>query len=127
MRSIGAAPNEEKPETSEEAADLLPCPNCEAVGIALRRACAGCGCAILKAEAPPSSVHEHAPDARSFCPECRFPLTYASGKCLACGEELEPLESGDRLCPSLEHVLYRDTVGGIVCKACKRVWVDVAA
>lgn len=127
MRSIGAAPNDEKPETSEEAADLLPCPNCATAGVALHRACAGCGYAILRAAAPPARVREHSLGARSFCPECRDPLTLASGKCGACGEELEPLESGDGLCPSLEHVLYRDTVGGIVCKACKRVWVDVAA
>ena len=40
MQSIGAAPNEERP-AGDEAADLLPCPNCEAVGIALRKACPG--------------------------------------------------------------------------------------
>ncbi len=124
MQSIGAAPNEEKPAPDEEDA-LLPCPNCEAPGIALGRKCAGCGYAILPAEAPPISVKGHAPAARSFCPECRDPLTFAGGNCASCREELEPLESGDLLCPSLEHVLYRDTVGGAVCKACERVWVDV--
>jgi len=127
MQSIGAAPHEDKPETSEEADALLPCPNCEAVGIALRKPCAGCGYDILAADATPPYVKEHAPAARSFCPECRDPLTFPSGKCGACSEELEPLESGDRLCPSLTHVLYRDTVGGFVCKACKRVWIDLAS
>ena len=125
MQSIGAAPNEERP-AGDEAEDLLPCPNCEAVGIALRKACPGCGFAILKAGAPPVSVGEHAPEARAFCPECRDVTTFASGKCDVCREELEPLESGDRLCPELTHVLYRDTVGGFVCKACRRVWIDVA-
>lgn len=127
MQSIGAAPHEDKPEAAEEADALLPCPNCEAVGITLRKPCTGCGYEILVADAPPVFVKEHAPGAQSFCPECRDPLTFPSGKCGACHEELEPLESGDRLCPSLKHVLYRDTVGGFVCKACERVWVDLAA
>ena len=127
MRSIGAAPHEEVPESSEESDALLPCPNCEAVGIVLRKPCAGCGYDILAADAPTPFVKEHAPAARSFCPECRDPLTFPSGKCAACHEELEPLESGDRLCPALAHVLYRDTVGGFVCKACERVWVELAA
>jgi hypothetical protein len=123
MRSIGAAPHEEAPE--EEPADaLLPCPNCETAGIALHRPCKGCGYEILRAEAAPSTVKAHSPAAKTFCPECRDPLTHAAGRC-KCGEELEPLESEDRLCPSLAHVLYRDTVGGVVCKACRRVWVDL--
>lgn len=126
MQSIGAAPHEDKPEANEEADPLLPCPNCESVGIALRKFCTGCGYEILMADAPPVFVNEHAPGARSFCPECRDPLTFPSGKCGTCGEDLEPLESGDRLCPSLKHVLYRDTVSGFVCKACERVWVDLA-
>lgn len=125
MQSIGAAPNEEKPEAGE-AEDLLPCPNCEAVGIALRKACPACGFEVLKAAAPPVPVAEHAPSARSFCPECRDVTTFPSGTCDVCREELEPLENGDRLCPNLNHVLYRDTVGGFVCKACERVWIDVA-
>lgn len=125
MQAIGAAPNEEKPEAAE-AEDLLPCPNCEAVGIALRKACPGCGFAILKAAEPPVPVLEHTPNARAFCPECRDVTTFPSGTCDVCREELEPLEGGDRLCPELMHVLYRDTVGGSVCKACKRVWIDVA-
>lgn len=124
MQSIGAAPSEEKPEAPDE---LLACPNCEAVGIALRKACSGCGFEILRAAAPPVSVGEHAPSARSFCPDCREVTTFPSGACGTCGTELEPLESGDALCPQQTHVLYRDTVGGHVCKACKRVWVDVAA
>ncbi|MEK7233436.1 MAG: hypothetical protein AAB268_06450 [Elusimicrobiota bacterium] len=127
MQSIGAAPHEDKPETNEEADALLPCPNCEAVAIALRKPCAGCGYEILAADAPPAFVKRHAAGALSFCPECRDPLTFLSGKCGACGEELEPLENDDRLCPSLKHVLYRDTAGGFVCKACERVWVDLAA
>lgn len=127
MRLIGAAPHEENPETDSEADELLPCPNCEAAGIVLGKPCAGCGYGILPAGEPPVSVKEHSAGARSFCPECRDPLTFPSGKCSACSEELEPLESGDRLCPSLAHVLYRDTVGGFVCKACKTVWVDLAA
>lgn len=126
MQSIGAAPNEEKPGPEQEAEELLPCPNCEAVGIALRKACSGCGYDILKADAPPVFVSLHAPSARSFCPECRDLTTFPSGKCEVCREELEPLESGDRLCPELSHVLYRDTAGGFVCKACERVWIDVA-
>jgi len=127
MHSIGAAPNEEKPDAPDEAEALLPCPNCEAVGIALNKTCSGCGFEILRTDAAPALVAEHAPEARSFCPECRDPLTFPSGKCGACGEELEPLEAGDRLCPTLQHVLYRDTVGGFVCKACERVWVDLIA
>lgn len=126
MHSIGAAPSEDKPE-SAEAEGLLPCPNCEAVGISLRKPCAGCGYEILPAGEPPVFVKEHAPGARTFCPECRDALTFPSGACAACGEELEPLETGDRLCPEQLHVLYRDTVGGVVCKACKRVWIDAAA
>ena len=126
MKSIGAAPHEEKPETSVEAESLLPCPNCGSVRIALRKPCAGCGYEILTADTPPVFVKEHAPGARAFCPECRDPLTFQSGTCGSCGEELEPLESGDRLCPSLTHVLYRDTVGGFACKACARVWIDLA-
>lgn len=125
MKSIGAAPNEERPEPSEAEA-LLPCPNCEALGITLHRPCRGCGYDIVRVNAPPVTVKSHAPAARSFCPECRGPLTHAAGKCRACAEELEPLEAADLLCPTLEHVLYRDTVGGYVCKACKRVWVDLA-
>jgi len=127
MHSIGAAPNETKPEAEGEADALLPCPNCEAVGIALNKKCSGCGYAIGTVESAPVPVTEHTPEARSFCPECRDPLTFASGKCGRCEEDLEPLESGDRLCPSLQHVLYRDTVGGFVCKACERIWVDLAA
>lgn len=129
MQSIGAAPHEEKPEAGSKAEGddaLLPCPNCEAVGITLRNPCAGCGFEILPADAPPALVKEHAPGARTFCPECRDPLTFPVGKCVRCSEELEPLESGDRLCPNLTHVLYRDTMGGIVCKACRRVWVELA-
>lgn len=125
MRAIGAAPNEEK--AVEDAESLLPCPNCEAVGIALGRRCEGCGFEIRSLDAPPALVKEHAPGARTFCPECRDPLTFASGNCAACSEELEPLEAGDRLCPSRQHVLYRDTVGGFVCKACERVWVELIA
>jgi hypothetical protein len=126
MRSIGAAPHEDKPEAKEELDELLPCPNCEAPGVRLRKPCAGCGYEILPAEAPPVPVKEHTPGARTFCPECRDPLTFPSGACARCGEELEPLESGDLLCPSLTHVLYRDTVGGAVCKACRRVWIELA-
>lgn len=126
MQSIGAAPNEDKPQAEAELDELLPCPNCEAPGILLHKPCAGCGYAILKATVAPTFVKNHAPGARSFCPECRDPLTFPSGKCGRCGEELEPLETGDRLCPALTHVLYRDTVGGFVCKACERVWVDLS-
>jgi hypothetical protein len=126
MKSIGAAPQEEAPEAAEPDA-LLACPNCETVGIMLHRPCPGCGYEIQTAHAPLAFVKEHARGALTFCPECRDPLTLASGQCRTCSEELEPLESGDLLCPTLEHVLYRDTVGGIACKACKRVWVDVAA
>ena len=79
MQSIGAAPHEDKPETNEEADALLPCPNCEAVAIALRKPCAGCGYEILAADAPPAFVKEHAAGALSFCPECRDPLTFLSG------------------------------------------------
>lgn len=127
MQSIGDAPHADKSGEKEEEDPLLPCPNCEAVGIALQKPCLSCGYEILQADAPPVLIKEHAPGALSFCPECRDPLTFPSGKCLACGEELEPLESGDRLCPSLKHVLYRDTVGGFACKACARVWVDLTA
>lgn len=127
MHAIGAAPNEQKPADEAEAEGLLPCPNCEAVGIALGKECMGCGFEVRSLEAPPALVKAHAAGARSFCPECRDPLTFASGKCAACSEELEPLEAGDRLCPSLKHVLYRDTVGGLVCKACERVWVELTA
>ncbi len=126
MQSIGAAPNEARPEAKSELDELLPCPNCEAPGVTLRKPCTGCGYAILAVDAPPAPVKEHSPAARSFCPECRDPLTFPSGKCARCGEELEPLETGDKLCPSLKHVLYRDTVGGFVCKACERVWVELA-
>lgn len=129
MRSIGAAPSAEKaaePEETDGEEALLPCPNCEAAGIVLHQPCGGCGFEILKADSPPATVKGHAPGARTFCPECRDPLTFAAGKCARCSEELEPLESGDLLCPNLTHVLYRDTVGGVVCKACKRVWVALA-
>lgn len=126
MRSIGAAPHEEAAPEPSSAEALLACPNCEAAGIALRRPCKGCGYEIAQAEAEPTTVKAHSPAAKTFCPECRDPLTHAAGRC-KCGEELEPLESADRLCPALAHVLYRDTVGGAVCKACRRVWVDVAA
>lgn len=127
MQSIGAAPNEDKSEASDGAEDLLPCPNCEAVGIRLGKPCAGCGFRIAKAGAAPVAVSAHTPEARTFCPECREPFTLGSGTCADCAEELEPLEVGDLLCPALTHVLYRDTVGGHVCKACEAVWVDVAA
>ena len=127
MEAIGAAPHKEMPEKTEEADALLPCPNCEALGLTLGKPCAGCGYKILPAAAPPVSVKTHTPGAQSFCPECRDPLTFSSGKCGACGEEYEPLESGDLLCPALTHVLYRDTVGGFVCKACRLVWVELAA
>lgn len=127
MKSIGAEPHAPAPAAAEGEDALLPCPNCEKVGLTLNQPCAGCGYEIATSDAPPLFVKEHASGARSFCPECRDPLTFPSGKCGACGEELEPLEDGDRLCPSLEHVLYRDTVGGFVCKACERVWVDLAA
>ncbi len=127
MQSIGAAPHEENPETNGETDALLPCPNCETVGLTLRAPCSGCGFEIRTApDQEPPLVKDHAAGSRTFCPECRDPLTFPSGQCSACAEELEPLENGDRLCPSLAHVLYRDTVGGFVCKACKRVWVDVA-
>lgn len=127
MKYIGAAPQEEVPSPETKTEDLLPCPNCETPGIALNRQCSDCGFAILPAGATPVSVKAHAPGAKSFCPECRDPLTYAAGECKKCGEELEPLEASDRLCPTLQHVLYRDTVGGVVCQACKKVWVDLAA
>jgi len=128
MKSIGAAAQEENPATSEDADVLLPCPNCEAVGLTLHAPCAGCGYEILTAPgAQPVLVKDHAAGSRTFCPNCRDPFTFPSGACRACGEALEPLESGDRLCPNLTHVLYRDTAGGVVCKACRRVWVDLAA
>lgn len=129
MRSIGAAPSEEKPSAAEEPAGedaLLACPNCEAAGISLLAPCAGCGFKILRAAAPPERVQAHAPGSLTFCPECRDPFTFPAGKCERCDEDLEPLDGGDRLCPNLTHVLYRDTVGGFVCKACGSVWVDVA-
>lgn len=126
MKAIGAAPTEEKPEAEAGEDELLPCPNCEVPGIHLHQPCGGCGFEILKADGPPAIVTEHAPGALTFCPECRDPLTFASGACLRCNEALEPLESADRLCPNLTHVLYRDTVGGFVCKACRRVWVEPA-
>lgn len=123
MAAIGAAPGEGRPEP--EADDLLPCPNCEAPGIHLHQPCGGCGFEIVKANAPLVSVHDGAPGSATFCPECRDPLTFASGACPRCSEALEPLESADRLCPNLTHVLYRDTAGGAVCRACRRIWVDV--
>ena len=127
MQSIGAAPHEDKPETDEEKDGLLPCPNCEAVGLAMNKPCAGCGFAIRPLSSEPPLVQQFSASAHSFCPECRDPLTFRGGKCAACGEELEPLENGDRLCPELNaHVLYRDTEGGAVCKACRAVWVDLA-
>lgn len=125
MKSIGAAPSKEKLEADADQDELLPCPNCEAPGIVLHAPCAGCGFEILAADGPLESVQEHAPGSLTFCPECRDPLTFASGACARCSEALEPLESADRLCPNLTHVLYRDTAGGAVCKACRRVWVDV--
>lgn len=125
MNSIGAAPHEEPAPASDDEA-LAPCPNCEAPGIALRRPCGKCGFDIRALEDKPPSVRDNIPGARSFCPECRDPLTFDSGQCPRCQEELEPLESGDRLCPeSNAHVLFRDTVGGIACPACRAVWVDL--
>lgn len=126
LQSIGAAPSEEAAPAADEGGDLLPCPNCEATGIRLGKPCPGCGFRIAKAVAEPVAVGAHTPEARTFCPECREPFTLASGKCADCAEELEPLEGGDRLCPQRTHVLYRDTVGGSVCKACRGVWIDVA-
>ena len=126
MQSIGAAPASEEPAQSEDES-LAPCPNCEAPGIALRRQCGSCQFDIVALESPAPPVVDHVPGARSFCPECRDPLTFAAGACPRCREELEPLESGDRLCPEkTAHVLFRDTVGGAVCKACRRVWIDLA-
>ncbi len=128
MKAIGFEPHADAPEASEGADALLPCPNCEKVGLTLHAQCPGCGFDIHAAPVePPALVKDQATGARSFCPECREPLTFASGKCATCHEDLEPLESGDRLCPSLAHVLYRDTVGGFVCKACERVWIDLAS
>lgn len=123
MKDIGAGLAEEKAEDAG-ADDLLPCPNCEAPGIVMNSPCPSCGYEILQAAGVPESVQAHAPGSLTFCPECRDPLTFAAGQCARCSEALEPLESGDRLCPNLTHVLYRDTTGGAVCKACKRVWVD---
>jgi hypothetical protein len=126
MSSIGAAPTAEPPSPAE-GESLLSCPNCEAPGIALRRPCSGCGFSISELSSEPPLVSDNASGARSFCPECRDPLTFAAGACPRCHAELEPLESGDRLCPEKRaHVLYRDTVGGAVCKACHAVWVDLA-
>jgi len=125
MKAIGAAPAEEKSESEPVEDDLLPCPNCEVPGIHLHQPCGGCGFEILQATAPLANVQAHAPGSLTFCPECRDPLTFASGACPRCSEALEPLESADRLCPNLTHVLYRDTKGGAACKACRRVWVDV--
>jgi len=126
MQSIGAAPHEAPAPAADDEA-LAPCPNCEAPGIALRRQCGSCQFDIVALESPAPPVLEHVSGARSFCPECRDPLTFAAGNCPRCREELEPLESGDKLCPeSNMHVLFRDTVGGAVCKACRRVWVDLA-
>ena len=125
MRSIGAAPAEELAPPSEEG--LLACPNCEAAGIALRHPCASCGFDVQALVARSLPVKDYTPQARSFCPACRDPLTFPSSKCPKCGEELEPLESGDRLCPeSKSHVLFRDTKGGDACQACRVVWVDLA-
>lgn len=126
MRSIGAAPHEAAPAEAGETQALLACPNCSAVELTLHAPCAGCGFEILAADGEPPRVQEHAPGSLTFCPECRDPLTFPSGRCARCSEELEPLDGGDRLCPNLTHVLYRDTVGGFACKACRRVWVDVA-
>ena len=126
MKSVGAAPAEENAPTAEEG--LLPCPNCAATGLTMHAACPGCGFSIRPAPLDkPALVKEQGAGARTFCPECREPFTFPSGTCRACSEELEPLESGDRLCPSLTHVLFRDTAGGFVCKACETVWVDLAA
>lgn len=127
MKAIGFEPHADAP-ASEGADSLLPCPNCEKVGLTLHAQCPGCGFEIRPAPLDqPALVKDQAAGARSFCPECRDPFTFPSGKCPACHEELEPLESGDRLCPSLTHVLYRDTAGGFVCKACERVWIELPA
>lgn len=124
MKSIGAEPSDEAAPVQAATEGLLSCLNCAAVGLTLHAPCSGCGFEILTApDAEPPFVKDHATGSRTFCPNCRDPFTFPSGACRACGEELEPLESGDRLCPNLTHVLYRDTEGGLVCKACRRVWV----
>lgn len=122
MHSIGAGPAaDEEPEAPPADEGLLPCPNCERVGLTLRRPCPGCRYEVRALEKELLSVD----DARSFCPECRLPNTHASGKCADCSAELEPIERADHLCPEKElHVLYRDTKGGAACPACKTVWVD---
>jgi hypothetical protein len=102
----------------------FPCPNCEKTAM-LGEPCPGCGFEVRAGLDPlPPLVSEHEPDARSFCPECRGPLTFEWGACKTCGTEVEPLEKGDRLCPELTHVLFRDTVGGFACQVCKTVWVS---
>ncbi|UPT73184.1 MAG: hypothetical protein M0D55_14990 [Elusimicrobiota bacterium] len=122
MRLIGSEPAADAAQPPhEDDADLLPCPNCERVGIRLGAACGGCGFAVTSLKSAPAPV-----DGRSFCPECRQPTTFPSGTCADCGVELEPLEPADRLCPEKGvHVLYRDTKGGAACPACKVVWADV--
>ena len=127
MQSIGASPASVASEAASPEDALLPCPNCEAVGLAMNNPCAGCGFDVRPLTSRPPLVKEFASSARSFCPECREPLTFPSGACPRCSEELEPLESGDRMCPETKaHVLYRDTEGGAVCKACRTIWVDLA-
>jgi len=112
----GAAPAGEAAATS--------CPNCEAADPAPREACYKCGFEVLlPLLREPALVSRHAADARAFCPECREVVIHASGNCGTCGEELEPLEPADRLCPELVHVLLRDTAGGWACPACRRAWL----
>lgn len=104
----------------------FPCPNCEKKAM-IGEPCPGCGFDVRPELEPlPPLVSAHEPDAKSFCPECRGPLTFAWGACKTCGTEVEPLEKDDRLCPALTHVLYRDTVGGHACQACKTAWVSAS-
>lgn len=122
MAAIGSEPTPPISEPNEDtSADAVFCPNCEKTGLDPRRPCAGCGFTAK----PLSGSLKYPAGAKSFCPECRDPLTFASGNCPRCKEELEPLEGGDRLCPAGTHVLFRDTKGGVACPACKTVWVEV--
>lgn len=102
-----------------------PCPNCARAGLTLGDDCPECEyCVLPPPDEPFVRARAALPDAKAFCSDCCAPSVLPSGACPDCGGELEPLHSGDLLCPKQAHVLVKGEGEGLVCPGCRSGFPD---